>query len=328
MTTPGDRQSGVNRALAGALAITSIFLIVEVMGGLITGSLALLADAGHMLTDVAALALALIAAWLAQKPATPEKTFGYLRAEILAAAVNAAALIVISLYIFFEAALRISDPPEVQSRLMLMVAIAGLAANGASAWLLTRGGGHQHSLNTRGALLHVIGDMLGSVGAILAALIMMATDWYIADPILSAVIGGLILFNAYRLLREAIDILMESTPANVDTTALKMAMTANPDVKGIHDLHVWTVTSGLNAMSCHVETDLDCDWNTLLVDLTTLARTEFGIAHVTMQPETPHDLSGGDFDGCSLDSLPGRQACLTHLSGEQRAELDHVGHHH
>jgi cobalt-zinc-cadmium efflux system protein len=301
----------MNRALAIALAITVVFLVVEVIGGLVTDSLALLADAGHMLTDVAALALALVASWLAQKPATPEKSFGYLRAEILAAAFNAAALIVVSLYIFWEAIQRLQDPPEIQSGLMLAVAVAGLAANGASAWVLTRGGGHQHSLNTRGALLHVIGDMLGSVGAILAALIMIATGWYKADPILSAFIGALILWNAYRLLREAVDVLMESTPANVDTAALRQAMEATPGVAGVHDLHVWTVTSGLDAMSSHVEVEPDCHWEELLVSLTIAARDEFGIAHVTLQPEATIDTDKA-FHGCTLDTPVGRRACLTH----------------
>ncbi len=163
------------RPLAIALAITAVFLVVEVAGGLLTGSLALLADAGHMLTDVAALALALFATWLARRPATPARSFGYLRAEVLAALVNAAALIAVSLYIFWEAYRRVGDPPHVDSGPMLAVAVAGLLANAASAWVLSRGGGHRHSLNTRGAFLHVGGDLRGSAGAIIAALVMLAT---------------------------------------------------------------------------------------------------------------------------------------------------------
>ncbi len=181
------------RPLVIALAITATFLVIEVIGALLTNSLALLADAGHMLTDVAALALALFAMWLANRPATPVRSFGFYRAEILAALVNATTLVVVSIYIFWEAFQRIGEPPHIDSGPMLIVAIAGLGANAASAWVLMSGGGHENNINTRGAFLHVVGDMLGSVGAIVAALVMLATGWYLADPILSAGIGGLIL---------------------------------------------------------------------------------------------------------------------------------------
>ncbi len=181
------------RPLVVALTITTVFFVLEVVGGLLTNSLTLLADAGHMATDVAALALTLFAIWLARRPATQERSFGYYRAEVLAALVNAATLVAISIYIFWEAFERLGESPEVDSGPMLAVAVVGLAASAASAWVLIRGGGHEHNLNTRGVFLHVVGDMLGSVGAIVAALVMLATGWYLADPVLSVGVGLLIL---------------------------------------------------------------------------------------------------------------------------------------
>lgn len=311
-----DHGGSKPRALAIALGITLTFLVVEVLGGLLTDSLALLADAGHMATDVGALALALFAGWLARRPPTPERSFGFRRAEVLAALVNAATLVVISIFIFREAFQRVGEPPEVDSGPMLIVAIAGLAANAASAWVLSRGGGHQHDLNTRGAFLHVIGDLLGSVGAIVAALVMLATGWYLADPILSAGIGLLILWSAWRLLRESTEVLLEATPSEIDPIEVRRAMTTVPGVSGVHDLHIWTVTSGLVALSAHIECDRERDWNDLLVDLSALLRERFGIAHVTLQPEMgnlPAALAQ-----CTLDTPEGRLACLSH-----RAAIGH-----
>lgn len=324
---PAERVN--RRPLVIALAITATFLVAEVIGGLLTNSLALLADAGHMATDVAALALSLFAIWLARRPATPERSFGFYRAEVLAALVNAATLVAISLYIFWEAFQRLGEPPEVEGGLMLAVAIAGLGANAASAWVLMRGGGHEENLNTRGAFLHVVGDMLGSVGAIVAALIMVATGWYLADPILSAGIGGLILWSSWRLLRESADVLLEATPKGIEPAEVRTALTACPGVAGVHDLHVWTVTSGLIAMSGHVEVSGGRDWHNVLVELTTLLRDQFGVAHVTLQPEEPHEQIG-TFRGCPLDSPEGRAACRVSipatLTGHQAST--HPGHHH
>lgn len=303
--------------LLTSLVITATFLVAELIGGVFTNSLALLADAAHMATDVAALGLALFAIWLASRPATPQRSFGFYRAEILAALANAGTLIAISIYIFWEAFDRIGDPPEVDSGPMLAVAIAGLVANGATAWVLMRGGGHQHNLNTRGAFLHVVGDMLGSVGAIAAALIMMATGWYLADPILSAGIGLLILWGSWRLLRESVEVLLEATPKGIEPAQVREAMVGVDGVCGVHDLHVWTVTSGLIAMSGHVEVTGRRDWQTVLPQLTHLLRDDFGIAHVTLQPEEPH----GDkdlHDGCSLDTTAGRTACCVATNGHVR----------
>ncbi len=323
-----QQASSDRRPLGIALAITTAFLITEAIGGFLTGSLALLADAGHMATDVAALALALFAGWLARRPATPERSFGYHRAEVLAALLNAATLVAISIYIFWEAFQRIGDPPEVDSTPMLAVACAGLVANAVSAWILSRGGGHQHDLNTRGAFLHVVGDMLGSVGAIVAALVMLATGWYLADPLLSAGIGLLILWSSWRLLRESVDVLLEATPVHVDPAEVRRAMTSVNGVRGVHDLHVWTVTSGFVAMSSHVEVSGRRPWQAVLSDLSELLHERFGIAHVTLQPE---EASGATdpFPGCSLDTPEGRRACLVPAQRRGSAVAHaHEGHHH
>jgi cobalt-zinc-cadmium efflux system protein len=245
-TTTSRSQS---RPLLIALGITGTFLVIEVIGGIATNSLALLADAGHMVTDVAALLLSLGAIWLARRPATPRRSFGFLRAEVLAALINSATLVAISFYIFWEAFQRIGEPPHVDSGPMLAVAVTGLAANIVSAWVLSRGSGHQDNLNTRGAYLHVMGDLLGSVGAIIAAIIMLLTNWYLADPLLSAGIGLLILWSSWRLLQASVSVLLEATPENIEPEAVATALRATPGVAGVHDLHIWTVTSGLIALS-------------------------------------------------------------------------------
>ena len=326
---PASTGRSQARPLLIALAITGTFLVVEVIGGLVTNSLALLADAGHMATDVAALLLSLGAIWLARRPATPRRSFGFLRAEVLAALVNSATLVAISFYIFWEAFQRIGEPPHVDSGPMLAVAVAGLLANIASAWVLSRGGGHQDNLNTRGAYLHVMGDMLGSVGAILAAIIMLLTDWYLADPLLSAGIGLLILWSSWKLLQESVGVLLEATPSNVDPMAVAQAMRTCPGVVGVHDLHIWTVTSGLVALSGHVEVDDLAEWPEILTALTETLRRDYDIAHVTLQPELmPSDGTHAPDDAlvCSIDTESGRQACLVALA-EAREPGAH-GHAH
>lgn len=312
------------RPLLIALAITAAFLAAEVVGGLLTNSLALLADAGHMLTDVAALALSLGAIWLARRRATPRRSFGFYRAEVLAAFLNAATLIAISFYIFWEAAVRLDDPPDVESGPMLAVAVAGLLANLASAWVLSRGGGHRENLNTRGAFLHVVGDLLGSVGTILAALIMLATDWFVADPLLSAGIGLLILWSAWRLLRESTDVLLEAAPESIPVGEVRAAMTAVPGVAGVHDLHIWTVTSGFIALSSHVEITDQRPWHDVLLDLSAVLQERFGISHVTLQPEDAASLPDS-FRGCSIDSPEGLAACQVPPAAIHR---EPAGHRH
>lgn len=229
----------------------------------------------------------------------------------------------ISFYIFWEAFQRVGDPPEVDSDLMLIVAYAGLGANVASAWVLSRGGGHEHSLNTRGAFLHVMGDMLGSVGAIVAALVMLATGWYLADPILSAGIGLLILWSSWRLMRETAEVLLEATPAHIDSRQVRATMMNVDGVTSVHDLHIWTVTSGLVSMSCHVVVSGDREWPDVLMDLAQVLREQFDIRHATLQPED--DRIAGEFADCSFDSPEGRAACLSQPSGTQR---DPVAHRH
>lgn len=321
---PSERVN--TRPLTIALAITATFLVVEVIGGLLTNSLALLADAGHMATDVAALALALFAIWLAKRPPTAARSFGFYRAEVLAALINAATLVAVSLYIFWEAFNRIGDPPEIDSGPMLIVAVAGLLANAASAWILMRGGGHQDNLNTRGAFLHVVGDMLGSVGAIAAAIIMLTTGWYLADPILSGVIGLLILWSSWRLLRESVDVLLESTPKDVDTEQIRTDLLKVQGVEGLHDLHVWTVTSGIIAMSAHVEITSQRPWHDILTDLADILRQRFGIAHITLQPEGANE---ADLHrGCSIDSPDGLAACRIAVGKPPTPHGVHRGHTH
>ncbi len=304
----GDR-SAKRKPLLIALGITTVFLIVEVIGGIAAHSLALLADAGHMVTDAGALSLSLFAAWLAGRPATARRSFGFMRAEILAAAVNAAVLLLLSLYIFYAAWERFSDPPEVRSRLMLVVAVAGLGANLVSAWVLSRGGGHKHDLNTRGAFLHVIGDLLGSVATIVAAVIILLTGWNEADPILSVVIGGLIVFSAWKLLKEAVDILLEATPTGIEPDEVRAVLRSVPGVAQVHDLHIWTVTSGVIAASAHLEITNVRKWNDTLAEATHQLSETFGIVHATLQPEEYHPDRTSD-RGCSLDSDEGLAVCV------------------
>lgn len=297
--TPAARSD--RKPLLIAFGVTATFLVIEIIGAIISNSLALLADAAHMLTDVAAIGLSLLAITLARRPTRPERTYGNLRAEILAALINAVTLIVIAIYIFWEAWQRLQEPPEVQSTPLLIVAFAGLCANLVSAWVLSRGGGHKLNLNTRGAFLHVIGDLLGSIATILAGLIIAFTGWYPADPILSAVIGGLVVFGAWSLLRESVDVLLEAAPRGIVIANIRRAIEAVPGVEGVHDLHIWTVTSGFTALSAHIETDDMASWETRVRAIATTLREQFDIAHVTLQPETPHSREDSTMLGSLVD---------------------------
>jgi cobalt-zinc-cadmium efflux system protein len=322
-----DKPAGraERRPLVIALAISATFLVVEVIGAYISNSLALLADAAHMLTDVAAIGLALFAIWLARRPTSPERTFGYLRAEILAALANAVTLIVMAIYIFWEAWHRLQDPPEVKSGPLLVVATAGLLANIAAAWVLSRGEGHKENLNTRGAYLHVIGDLFGSVATIVAALVIAFTGWYAADPVLSALIGLLVVYGAWSLLRESVDVLLEAAPRGMVIADVRKAMTEVPGVEGVHDLHIWTVTSGMTALSAHIETDNPTGWEACMTELARMLRDRFDIAHVTLQPEQPH-AAGDSWDRCLTDAPNGSEICATASRPRQRAV--HAGHRH
>jgi cobalt-zinc-cadmium efflux system protein len=276
-------RSASRRSLVLVLGLTATFMVAEVVGGLLSNSLALLADAAHMLTDVAAIALALFALWFAQRPATPEKTYGYLRLEILAALVNGAALIVIALGIFYGAYRRLAEPEPVESGLMLAVAAVGLLVNVAAAWILHRSAGH--SLNVRGAYLHVLGDLLGSVGAIVAALVILTTGWVLADPLISVVIGMLILVSSWKLVRESVDVLLEAVPRHIDLAEVRRAIEEIPGVEEVHDLHVWTVTSGFFAMSGHAVVRDPAQYQRVLSEIHDCMHDRFGIRHVTVQLE-------------------------------------------
>lgn len=272
------------RALLLAIGSSTLILIAEVIGGILTGSLALLADAGHMTSDVTALGLSLGALWLASMPSTFRRTYGLQRAEVLAALANSLALIAIAGVVFWQASRRLADPPDVEAGPMLAVATIGLLANILAALLLL--GHRKGSLNIRSAFLHVVGDGLSSVGVIAAGLIMLATGAFIADPFISVFIGILILISALRITWESTQVLLEAVPAGLDTAALQEQMLAVRGVKGVHDLHIWTVTSGFISMSAHVETDQSRDQHDILVDLRRLLALRFGIEHATLQLET------------------------------------------
>lgn len=277
--------AGKNKKRLGVvLALTTAYLAAEIVGGLLTGSLALLADAGHMLTDVAGLALALIAIRFAESPATPERTYGYYRVEILAAITNAIILIGISIYILYEAYERFRNPPQVQSGAMLAVAAVGLAVNIVGIYLLRAAS--EESLNMKGAYFEVLSDMLTSIGVIVAAFIMLTTGWYYADPLISAGIGLFILPRTWMLLRDAVGVLLEGTPSDVNLTALRDAIIGIPCVADVHDLHVWSLTSGVNAMSAHVVLDNGEASDNLLTRIRQRITSDFTIAHVTIQVET------------------------------------------
>ena len=278
------REAGAGRGrLKFVFALTAAFMVVEFIGGWLTNSLALMADAGHMFTDVFALGLALFAVWLSARPATPERSFGYYRAEILAALLNALLLFGISAYILYEAWQRFKDPPQVQSLPMLVVAVAGLIVNLISMRLL---GGHAgESLNVKAAFLEVVSDLLGSIGVMLAALIMYFTGWSYADPLFSALIGLFIIPRTWRMLREAVDILLEATPPDINLDELRATMEAVPGVVSAHDLHVWTITSGYLSLSAHLVVTPGCNINDALVQLNKMLADRYSINHTTLQTE-------------------------------------------
>ena len=276
--------AGANKKnLAIVFGLTTLYFLVEVAGGLMTHSLALLADAGHMLTDVAGLGLALLAIRFAERPATPEKTYGYYRVEILAAVANAVVLIAISGGVLYEAYERFRNPPKVASGPMLAVAVVGLAVNLVGIFVLRKGSGE--SLNMKGAYFEVLSDMLTSVGVIVASIVMLTTGWYYADPLISAGIGLFILPRTWILLREAIGVLLEGTPAGVNLAAIREMVTQLRGVKEMHDLHVWSLTSGVNAMSAHVVIVHDSMHNEVLTAIHDVITENFNIAHVTVQIE-------------------------------------------
>jgi cobalt-zinc-cadmium efflux system protein len=282
-----DHRTHVRGSLKVALIITATFLVAEFLGALYTNSLALLADAGHMLTDVAALGLSFFAMRFSTKPATPQKTYGFYRVEILAALLNGVLLVLIALYVFYEAYDRFLNPQAVKADWMLVVALMGLLANVASAYLLF--GKQSHSLNVRGAFFHVLTDAIGSVAAILASLAIILGGFAAADPIMSIIVAVLILWSSWILIRDAVDILLEGTPAHINIVKLREQLHRVEGVTSVHDLHVWTLTSGVLAMSCHVvAADSSYNRTEILNRLKCLAKDSFRIDHTTIQIEDPN----------------------------------------
>lgn len=270
------------RALSWGLSLTLLFAATEAVGGLLAHSLALLADGWHMFADAGSLGLSLFALWIARRPVTASKTYGYYRLEILAALVNGALLIAVTVGIVLEAIRRLQQPQPVHPGLMAGVAALGLAANLATMSILHRAQGE--SLNLRGAYLHVLSDVLGSAGALVAAGIILATGWVSADPIVSLVISALILVSSTRLVLDSVDVLLEATPRHVSMPDLETAIASVPSVRGVHDLHVWTVSSGIIAMSGHATVPDAAQHQEVLEEITRRVR-HFGIQHVTVQLE-------------------------------------------
>lgn len=278
------QRSNESRRLKLALAITFVYFVAEVLGGILTNSLALLSDAGHMFSDIAAISLSLFAFQMARRPATLDKTYGYHRLEILAALLNGLALWLIVGIIFHAAYNRFFDPPEVQTRGMLVVASIGLLVNIAAGIILY--GSHHESLNVRGAFLHILGDALGSVGAIAAGVVMLFTGWYLADPLISVFIGLLILYSSWSLVRESMSILMQSVPKGINLEDVRAAMENVGGVIKVHDLHVWAVTSGVFTLSAHAVIHRVEDSHEVLNVMESALKNRFHIEHTTIQLET------------------------------------------
>jgi cobalt-zinc-cadmium efflux system protein len=288
----GHSHSHTNnkKALFWAFLLIATFMVVEVIGGVITNSLALLSDAGHMLSDAAALGLSLFAMKLGEKNATQSKTYGFKRFEIIAAALNGLTLIVISIYIFVEAYQRFTDPPEVQSLGMLTISVIGLLVNIIAAWILMSGD-KDENLNVRSAFLHVIGDMLGSVGAITAALLIYFFGWGLADPIASVAVAILIIISGWRVTKDSFHVLMEGAPEQVKLDEVKDEILKIPEVKDVHDVHVWSITSGVFMLSGHIAVEGEGSHDRVLHKAQRLLHDKFGIDHSTLQVE-------GEEHGC------------------------------
>lgn len=274
------------RTVRISLAIVGTFFLVEAIGGLLTNSLALLADAGHLLTDVGALGLALLAFWFAARPISPSRTYGYYRVEVLAALANGLTLWLVAAYILWQAYLRLLDPPEVLSGPMLIIAFVGFLAQLAAAAILH--GSADESINTRAAFVHVATDAVQSIGIIIAGILMLGFGWYIADPIVSIVIALLIAYTGGRIVFQAIHILLEGTPPDIDVVALQAALRQAKGVDSVHDLHAWCITSGYCAMSAHVVLEDGLtpeEGQRVLTQLREMATHQYGIGHVTIQLE-------------------------------------------
>jgi cobalt-zinc-cadmium efflux system protein len=342
-TSPQDTK-GYQRTLLFSFIIITGYMFIEAIGGWLTGSLALLSDAGHMLSDAVALGATLMAFKIGERAATHQKTFGYKRFEILVATVNGATLIIIALMIFYEAIKRFNAPPDIATQGMLIIATIGMLVNVLVAWLMHRGShngeadGHSHegddtkainntadtkepvNLNMQSAYLHVLSDLMGSVAAIIAALLMMSFGWVWADAVASIIVAVLILFSGYRVVRDSVHILMEGTPAGISLITVEQTLIAHPQVQKVHDLHVWSITSGLNALSCHVVVDgeMNIHESSLLIANLEQRLLTLGIHHATIQVESsshPQTKSHSD-------------ALVCDISEQATDNNSHIGHNH
>lgn len=290
----GEHSHGHNankKALTISFCLIASFMLVEFIGGILTNSLALLSDAGHMLSDAVALGLSLAALIFGERAATPEKTYGYKRFEILAALLNGIALVALSIYILYEAIVRLSSPPMVIGKGMIIISVIGLIINIVVAWILSRGE-TKENLNVKSAFMHVLGDLLGSVGAIIAALLIIFFGWNIADPIASMIVSVLVLYSGWHILKDSVNILMESKPANINTEQLIETIKSIDGVTGIHDLHIWMITQEFLSLTTHLAVDNDSDRDVLLSKVTEVIKKETGITHITIQME------GKSFEPC------------------------------
>ena len=303
-------RAASRRSLTIALLLTMSYMVAEIIGGLASGSLALIADAVHMFADAAAIGLALLAMWISGRPVSITRTFGFQRTEVLAALLNALSLWLITAWIFFEAFRRFMDPPEVEGTLMLIVGAGGLVINIIVAWALHRSA--RESLNVEGAFLHVLGDLVGSIGVIVASVLIAMFGWFVVDPIFSVVIGVLILAGSMRLIWKVSHVLMEGTPSHIDLHQLCQRMEREAGVTGVHDIHAWSITTGYDAFSAHVTTDRSTGETSdqMLSRLRVIAAQEFGISHVTIQLEDSPD-------GCAEDHHIEHPPELTRTNGSQ-----------
>ena len=341
--TPRDTK-GYQRTLLISFLIITGYMFVEAIGGWLTGSLALLSDAGHMLSDSIALGATLVAFKIGEKAATHQKTYGYERFEIVVASVNGATLVIIAIMIFYEAIKRFNSPPDIATQGMLIVATIGMLVNILVAWLMHRGNhasdAHNHdqnssdgkvadntsdtkvpaNLNMQSAYLHVLSDLMGSVAAIIAALLMIGFGWIWADAAASVIVAILILFSGYRVVRDSVHILMEGTPENISLLDIEQKLLAHPQVQTVHDLHVWSITSGLNALSCHVVVDGDMrihESSSLIASLEQSLLT-LGIHHATIQIESPLHAQTNDHSN----------ALVCDISEQVVEGNNHIGHNH
>ncbi len=285
----GHNHNHVHNANKKALTISFFliagFMFVEFIGGYLTNSLALISDAGHMLSDAVALGLSLSALIFGARAATSSKTYGYKRFEILAALLNGIVLVLLSIFIFKEAIERLSSPPDVIGRGMMIISIVGLVINIIVAYILHSQGSTKENLNVRSAFLHVIGDLLGSVGAIIAAILIMLFGWYIADPIASMIVSLLVLYSGWNVLKESVNILMEAKPSNIDSEQVISILKSIDGVEDIHDLHIWMITSDFSVMTVHLKVRTESDRDIILEKAKRSISKEFGIKHVTIQLE-------------------------------------------